>query len=111
MTTKRIPMAAAAALLAVTLGATVAFAQSHQAPAPQQAPMPGKDMMMGQGAMDHGNMMDMAQMKTMMGNCNRMMESMQHSPSGAQGTSAPVPMQAPRPWTTVMQGMQGGGNG
>ena len=107
MTTKRIPMAAAAALLAVTLGATVAFAQSHQAPAPQQAPMPGKDMMMGQGAMDHGNMMDMAQMKTTMGNCNRTMESMQHSPSGAQGTSAPVPMQAPRSWTNM--GLGGGG--
>jgi hypothetical protein len=79
MTTKRIAVAAAA-LLATTLGAGVALAQSNQSPSPQ-APMQ-------QGSADQPGMMDMskmdgmmAKMDRMMDNCNRMMESRQHPSS------------------------------
>lgn len=69
----------AAALLAITLGATgVVFAQSNP-PAPA-APAPNNGMM-DHGMMGRGPMMDMAQMNRMMENCNRMMEGAQHSPS------------------------------
>jgi hypothetical protein len=69
---------AAAALLVASFGIGAAFAQSGQAPAPN-APM-------HQG-MDHRGMMDMSKMKSMMDNCNRMMEGMQqHSPAGAAAT-------------------------
>jgi len=70
-------MTAAAALVATSLGATIAFAQGNPAPAPQQAP-PHQGMMM-----DRGGMMDMTQMNRMMENCNRMMEGTRQSPSGA----------------------------
>ncbi|MCO6416175.1 hypothetical protein JYK14_08340 [Siccirubricoccus sp. KC 17139] len=94
MTTKRIPMAAAAALLATALGATVALAQGNQAqtpqaPAPQQAPAPDQGMMGRGGMMGMMNMMgqmDPAQMNRMMENCNRMMEGMQRSPSAPRDT-------------------------
>jgi hypothetical protein len=86
MTTKRISMATAA-LLATTLGAGVAFAQSTQVPS-SQAPMK-------QGGADQPGMMDMskmdammAKMDRMMDNCNRMMESKQH-PSSEPKTTAP----------------------
>jgi hypothetical protein len=78
MTTKRISTAAAAALLATTLGASIALAQTSTAPAPQQAPLPHQGMTMGQAGKDNGGMMDMTQMNKMMENCNRMMESKQH---------------------------------
>lgn len=81
MMIKRIPMAAAAALLVTALGASLALAQNNATPTPQQAPMPKEGMMMGQAGKDHGAMMDMAQMNRMMENCNRMMESKQHPPS------------------------------
>ena len=84
MTTTRISTAAAAVLLATSLGATIAFAQNNSTPAPQEAPMPQQGMMMGPAGKDHGAMMDMAQMNRMMENCNRMMESRQHPPSGPQ---------------------------
>jgi negative regulator of sigma E activity len=78
MTTKHIAMAAAA-LLATTLGVSIARAQSDQASSPK-APM-------NQGV-DHRGMMDMSKMNRMMDNCNRMMESeQQHSPSGPQTTT------------------------
>lgn len=87
MTTKRMPMAAAAVLLATALGTGASLAQGNQAqtpqaPAPQQAP--GQGMMGRDGMMGHGGMMgqmDPAQMNRMMENCNRMMEGMQRSPS------------------------------
>lgn len=84
MIMKRMPMAIAATLLATSLGATIALAQNNSAPTPQQAPMPKEGMMMGEAGKDHGAMMDMAQMNRMMENCNRMMESKQHPPSGPQ---------------------------
>ncbi len=85
MTTKRISMAAAA-LLATTLGAGIALAQSN-AP-PPRAPIK-------QGGADQPGMMDMskmdgmmAKMDRMMDNCNRMMESkQQHSPSEPRTTA------------------------
>ena len=77
MKTTRISIAAAVALLATTLGATVVLAQSDQ-PAPSPRPRHG---MMGQGDMDHRDMMDMSQMNRMLENCNRMMESKQLAPS------------------------------
>jgi hypothetical protein len=80
MKTTRISIAAAAALLATTLGTTMVFAQSDQ-PAPPPRPSQG---MTGKGDMDHGGMMDMSQMNRMMANCNRMMESMKGSPSHQQ---------------------------
>ena len=89
MTTKRFPLAAAAVLLATVLGAGVSLAQENQAPAPkapapQQAPdqgMMGRGGMMGSGGMM--GQMDPAQMKRMMESCNRNMETMKHSSSGA----------------------------
>lgn len=83
MTMKRISMAATT-LLATTLGATLALAQTNTAPAPQQAPPPHRDMMMGQTGKDHGGMMDMTQMNRMMDNCNRMMESKQRPSANPQ---------------------------
>lgn len=88
MTMKRIPVTASAALLATILGATATLAQGNQgqtpqAPAPQQAPT-GNQGMMGHGGMM--GQMDPAQMNRMMEDCNRMMESMQRSPSAPRGT-------------------------
>lgn len=60
---------AAAALVVASFAIGAAFAQSGQSP---NAPM-------HQG-MDHRGMMDMSKMKSMMDNCNRMMEGMQRSP-------------------------------
>ena len=77
MTTKRISMAAAA-LLATTLGAGAALAQSNT---------PSSQAPMKQGGGDQPGMMDMskmdammAKMDRMMDNCNRMMESKQQHP-------------------------------
>ncbi len=83
MTTNRITLAAAA-LLGLSLGANAALAQGGQPQqAPQsQAPTPDRGMM-GQGGMM--GRMDPAQMTRMMENCNKVMESMQHSPSAPQG--------------------------
>lgn len=92
--TKHRSLATLAALLATTLGGSVAFAQAGQAqapqtPAPQQAPMAGQGMMQGEGMMGQGGMkgqMDMAQMNKMMENCNKMMEkAMQAPPAGSAG--------------------------
>ena len=85
--TKRISTAAAAGLLATTLGAAAALAQASQAQTPQtptQQRAPDQGMMGQGGMMGHGGMMgqmDPAQMNRMMENCNRMMEGMQRSPS------------------------------
>jgi hypothetical protein len=79
MTMKRMCLGVAATLIATAVGFSVTFAQSNQittpsAPAMRQAPAPEQGMMGG------GHMV-MGQMTRMMENCNRMMESMQHSPS------------------------------
>lgn len=92
MMTKHRSLATLAAVLATTLGGTVAFAQGSQTPAPQQPPMTGQGMtgqggMMGQGMAGQGmtgQMMDMTQMNKMMENCNKMMErAMQAPPAGS----------------------------
>lgn len=92
MITKSRSIATMAALLATTLGGTVAFAQGAQTqtsppPATQRAPKTGMGMM-GQGGTpgQAGSMgqMDMAQMNKMMEGCNKMMErAMQNPPAGS----------------------------
>jgi protein CpxP len=92
MTTKRIPLVMAAALVASTLGLSAALAQGNQSPtpstpAPQHAPKSDQGMM-GGGSMGSGDMMKvMGQMNRMMENCNRMMESNQHAPSAPDRTN------------------------
>ena len=71
----------AGALVLVAAFAAVAYAQAP-APTPPPSSMPGMNMQ-GPGGM----MMDPVQMKRMMENCNKMMESMMRS----QPTPAPVP--------------------
>jgi hypothetical protein len=75
-----------AALLAAALAAGAgAFAQSPPAPS-HESPQSGMEMHKP-GMMDGGtngmDQMDMSQMNRMMGNCNRMMEGMRQTPSGA----------------------------
>ena len=79
MTMNRITLAVAAILIATSLGLSASFAQNDQSATPdtptlRHAPAPDQDMMGG------GRMM-MGEMTRMMANCNRMMESMQHTPS------------------------------
>jgi hypothetical protein len=78
MTMKRMCLGVAATLIATAVGFSVTFAQSNQtttpdAPAMRQAPTPEQGMMGGSPMK--------GQMTSMMENCNRMMESMQHYPS------------------------------
>jgi hypothetical protein len=81
MMTKGISITAAAMLLATTLGAGVALAQSNQAP-PAHAPMT-------KGGADRHGMMDMSKMERMMDNCNRTMESMQQHALSEPRTTVP----------------------
>jgi hypothetical protein len=79
MMTKSISIIAAA-LLATSVGVSVARAQGDQAPT-QKAPM-------AQGT-DHREMMDMSKMNRMMDNCNRMMEGMQQHPRSGPHMTTP----------------------
>jgi hypothetical protein len=63
------------------------LAQDAQ-PAPSQ---PDRGMMHGQGMMDGGMMDRMTQMSRMMAGCNKMMESMNQTPSAPADPSAPTP--------------------
>ena len=69
--TNKHSLAAMAPLLAATLGGTVAFAQAPAPSTTPQTPMTGQGMMQGGGMMGQA---DMAEMRKMMENCNKMME-------------------------------------
>jgi len=79
MMMKRMCLGVAVTLIATTVGISTTFAQSNQTTTPN-APTMRQAPTRGQGMMGGGDVM-MGQMTHMTEDCNRMMESMQDTPS------------------------------
>jgi len=91
MLTPRFPTLAALALTAV-LGTTVSLAFAQDAGKPAGTPDKGMMGGRGDGMMEMMKGVDPAEMKRMVENCNRMMESMmQNMPMAPSAPAAPAP--------------------